>query len=335
MATISVIIPIYNTEKYLRRCLDSIVDQTYADWEAICVNDGSTDSSLSILQEYADRDARFKIIDKPNGGQSDARNAGLDAATGEFINFVDSDDLIHPQTFEIATALAQREHSDIVTWYKDPHFRPALFVRHALGMPIDNTRPRGLKKRFALNAIDYHTTDDAFAHVVQGSGKGMEYPIKRFYVWRHLLRRELAGRVHFVKGLIFEDFLWWSEILLLNPRVTITQLPFYYYFPNFHSTDLGSTRSHKITNWLQGLAYAWELYEEKATDYQRRMWALRCMWPVVNYQIVGKMPLLRDAEGKEAARGKLRELWAKGVFASPPGRREEQCRQKIKHFIDQ
>ena len=82
MSTISVIIPVYNTERYLRRCLDSIANQTYRDWEALCVNDGSTDGSRAILQEYADRDGRFTIIDKPNGGVSDARNVGMDAARG-------------------------------------------------------------------------------------------------------------------------------------------------------------------------------------------------------------------------------------------------------------
>ena len=69
MPSISLIIPVYNVERYLRRCLDSVLVQTYGDWEAICVNDGSTDGSLSILQEYAQQDSRFKVIDKPNGGQ--------------------------------------------------------------------------------------------------------------------------------------------------------------------------------------------------------------------------------------------------------------------------
>ena len=92
MPAISVIIPIYNVEKYLRRCLDSVLNQTFSDWEAICVNDGSPDGSAAILSEYAARDARFKIVNKPNGGLSDARNAGMAVATGDYILYLDSDD---------------------------------------------------------------------------------------------------------------------------------------------------------------------------------------------------------------------------------------------------
>ena len=333
MVTISVVIPVYNTERYLHRCLDSVVNQTYVDWEALCVNDGSTDGSRTILQEYADRDSRFKIIDKPNGGLSDARNAGLDAATGEYINFVDSDDLIHPQTFEIAVALAKRDGSDIVSWYKDPLFRPVLFVRHALGLNIDNALPRGIKHHFSLENIDSYVTNDVFAHAVQGSGKGIKHPIKRCYVVRHLLRRSVAGDVRFVKGLNFEDFPWWSEVLLLNPRVTITQLPFYYYFPNFNSIDLGSKRSHKMDCWIRGIEHTWTLYQEKATQYQQERWERQLLWPIINGQIVGKMVTLRDVEGKEVVSNGLKRLWNLGVFTAPPDRKSAKSQRFIARFI--
>ena len=102
MAAISVIIPVYNVEKYLRRCLDSVLNQTFSDWQAICVNDGSPDASDKILAEYAARDPRFVVVTKENGGLSDARNAGMEHATGEYIMYLDSDDFIHPQTMEIA-----------------------------------------------------------------------------------------------------------------------------------------------------------------------------------------------------------------------------------------
>ena len=119
MPAISVIIPIYNVEKYLRRCLDSVKNQTFQDWEAICVNDGSPDNSATILEEYASHDARFKIVNKENGGLSDARNAGMAVATGEYILYLDSDDFIHPQTMEIAYALAMRDGTDIVSFTYD------------------------------------------------------------------------------------------------------------------------------------------------------------------------------------------------------------------------
>ena len=97
---VSVIVPVYNAEKYLARCLDSLLGQTYGNLEIICVNDGSPDNSLAILHEYAAKDARIKVIDQPNRGVSAARNAGLACASGDFISFVDSDDALVPHCYE-------------------------------------------------------------------------------------------------------------------------------------------------------------------------------------------------------------------------------------------
>ena len=96
---ISVIIPVYNTEQYLKRCLDSIKENTYQYLEIICINDGSTDNSLEILEQYQKDDSRFIIIDQKNSGVSKARNNGLEKATGDYIAFIDSDDWINPKYF--------------------------------------------------------------------------------------------------------------------------------------------------------------------------------------------------------------------------------------------
>ena len=130
MPAISVIIPIYNVEKYLRRCLESVQNQTFQDWEAICVNDGSPDNSADIVREFAARDARFKLVNKENGGLSDARNAGMAVASGEYILYLDSDDFIHPQTLEITHHMAVRDGSDMVAFTYDRIYRPQLMVRH-------------------------------------------------------------------------------------------------------------------------------------------------------------------------------------------------------------
>lgn len=92
MSKLTVIIPVYNTEKYLKRCIESVINQTFLDLEIILVDDGSTDQSASICDDYARRDNRIKVIHKTNGGLSDARNTGIKEATSEFISFVDSDD---------------------------------------------------------------------------------------------------------------------------------------------------------------------------------------------------------------------------------------------------
>lgn len=100
-ALISVIVPVYNVEKYLPKCLDSIVNQTYRNLEIILVDDGSPDNCGTICDEYAKRDNRIRVIHKENGGASSTRNAGLDVALGEYIGFVDSDDMIHPEMYEL------------------------------------------------------------------------------------------------------------------------------------------------------------------------------------------------------------------------------------------
>ena len=114
MAAVSVLIPVYNTEAYLRKCLDSITNQTLQDLEIICVDDGSTDGSADILQEYRRRDSRIRIVTKRNGGLPSARNAGLDAASGEYVGFVDSDDWIEPDMFRRLYEAAKEKDCDVV-----------------------------------------------------------------------------------------------------------------------------------------------------------------------------------------------------------------------------
>ena len=115
MPKVSVIIPVYNTEKYLRRCFDSVVNQTLSDIEIICINDCSTDNSLEILQEYASKDKRIKLIDfKVNKGAAIARNIGIDAATGEYIGFVDSDDFVDLDFYEKLYKKAAETGADAV-----------------------------------------------------------------------------------------------------------------------------------------------------------------------------------------------------------------------------
>lgn len=111
---ISIIVPVYNTEKYLAKCLDSILNQTLQDIEIIVVNDGSKDQSQSVIDRYAIKDHRIFSIYKENGGLSDARNVGLDNSTGEFIAFIDSDDYIESDMLEKMYELTQRHNSEIV-----------------------------------------------------------------------------------------------------------------------------------------------------------------------------------------------------------------------------
>lgn len=113
---ISVIIPVYNAEKYLKECLDSVLNQSLKELEIICVNDGSTDNSLNILKQYSEKDNRVTVIDKKNGGVSSARNAGIEIAKGEYIAFVDSDDYLELNAYELAYSDAKSNNIDILNF---------------------------------------------------------------------------------------------------------------------------------------------------------------------------------------------------------------------------
>ncbi|MBQ2834809.1 MAG: glycosyltransferase family 2 protein [Clostridia bacterium] len=114
MCRVSVIVPVYQVEQYLPRCIDSILAQTYADFELILVNDGTKDGCPAIMQAYADRDSRIRLVHKENGGLSSARNAGLEIASGEYIAFVDSDDWIAPELLEDAVRAADETGAEQV-----------------------------------------------------------------------------------------------------------------------------------------------------------------------------------------------------------------------------
>ena len=111
---ISIIVPIYNVEKYLRECLDSLIHQTLKEIEIICVNDGSTDNSAQILEEYRLKDNRIKVIHKENGGLGSAYNLGIEKATGGYIGFVESDDVARPEMFEDLYSLITEYDCDLV-----------------------------------------------------------------------------------------------------------------------------------------------------------------------------------------------------------------------------
>ena len=113
---ISIIIPVYNTERYLSQCLDSVIGQTYDNLEIICVNDGSMDDSLRVLEQYVQQDSRIKLISQANSGASVARNKALNIALGEYIMFVDSDDWIELDTCEKAIVAIEKYDADVVMW---------------------------------------------------------------------------------------------------------------------------------------------------------------------------------------------------------------------------
>src|SRR5918911_2171312 len=112
---ISVVVPIYNVERYLVECLESVAAQTVADLEVVMVDDGSTDGSAAIARSFADRDARFRLVTQPNGGLGNARNTGVAAATGAFLAFLDSDDVLPADAYELLHGALAETGSDFAT----------------------------------------------------------------------------------------------------------------------------------------------------------------------------------------------------------------------------
>lgn len=122
MPLVSVIIPVYNVEHYLRQCLDSVRAQTLSDIEIICVNDSSTDGSLDILEDYAKKDSRIQVVTQPNGGAGAARNKGLSMAKGKYLSFLDSDDFFEPDMLELAYKKAEEDKADFVVFNSDQYY---------------------------------------------------------------------------------------------------------------------------------------------------------------------------------------------------------------------
>lgn len=129
MCKVSIVIPVFNNEKYLYQCMDSVLNQTLREIEIICVDDGSTDASSRILDEYAEKDSRIKVIHKENGGLVSARKTGVQLATSDYVGFVDSDDWIDPDMYEKLYTRAAENNADIVTsgYYQEGMYTSRLF----------------------------------------------------------------------------------------------------------------------------------------------------------------------------------------------------------------
>ena len=193
--------------------------------------------------------------------------------------------------------------------------------------------PRGLKKIYSLDKIKYFVTDDIFDHSTELSHTGQKWVVKHCYVWRHLIKTDFVRDIDFIKGIIFEDFPWWSKVMLRRPTVTITNLPFYYYFPNLNSIDMGSKEVKKIRNWLTGLKQSFVLYTDTATDYEMQKWQENYMWPVIIYQIARKLKYVTEPEDVKEMQQSLKDLASMGVFDNPPTKTAKKYKILVYDFI--
>lgn len=237
---ISVIIPIYNTAEYLARCLDSILHNTYQNLEIICVNDGSTDNSLIILEQYAAADSRIISVNKANAGVSAARNTGLDIATGDFIAFVDSDDWVHPQYFETLVLVQGQTEADIV------------ICRYI------STGERNQE----FNQIDLKTVEVTSVSNTDAMKIGQ---LKRL-VWGRLYKRSS------ISGLRFENGLQWGEDTIFSIRslcrasnIALISSELYFYFQR----ETSAMRTVALRDKLALARYYVAHYDSVSAEMQR------------------------------------------------------------------
>lgn len=203
---ISVIVPVYKVEQYLDKCVQSIVDQTYRDLEIILVDDGSPDRCGQMCDAWAEKDSRIRVIHKENGGLSDARNAGMALATGEYIGFVDSDDWLAPDFYRVLIQTMAENHCDIVSCRFLPTTDPVPTL------PVSNTL-----------AIQYLDTQESLAELIR-DGKLQQV------VWNKLYRREIVCDTPFAVGKCHEDEFWSYQVIGQSQKIAIVDYLGYYYF---------------------------------------------------------------------------------------------------------
>ncbi len=214
MPEITVIVPVYNVEKYLGKCLDSILSQSFSNIEIICVNDGSTDNSRKILQDYKNKDSRIIILDKKNGGLSSARNAGLNIARGKYISFVDSDDWIENDMLELMYSSMENLNTDI-----------SICQVHQFDeskQKIDDSNPY-----YTLEYFNSSFDNRSFSYLETKSFI-MDVCVM---AWNKLYRRSFLDSLNarFPDGKIFEDGPFFFSIFFNTKKVNIVRKFLYNY----------------------------------------------------------------------------------------------------------
>ncbi len=234
MPTISVIVPVYNVEKYIHRCVDSILTQTFTDFELILVDDGSPDNCGAICDEYAQKDSRVKVIHQKNQGQAAARNHALAIARGQWLTFVDSDDVIHPQMLEHLHRVAEDNGVDIsMCGAVEEKTLPCAFYGTRTGESVRKTMDeRGLEELYDHGEHRY------------------------WVVCGKLIRRQIVEKIPFTHGRFYEDnavaFRW------LHAAGAVADIQERYYF--YQVNPEGTTKSRFSRKQLD---FLWALEEQR------------------------------------------------------------------------
>lgn len=243
MPLVSIIVPVYNVEEYVERCIKSIMMQSHKNLEIILVDDGSTDESGAICDLYKEKDARIKVIHKKNGGLSDARNCGIRNSRGEYLAFVDSDDYIHSDYIEKMLETAVKSGSDIVLCsyrkiYSDgSHADCGVFSLSTDGKDVQNYL---YNRKYGSEIFDI--------------------------AWNKLYKKELFSGIWYPVGRIHEDYGTTYRILYRAEKVVVIPDILYYYV--IRKGSLNQTRNLKSRmDWCQSEKERWEFYSKHGMKY--------------------------------------------------------------------
>lgn len=230
MNKISIIIPVYQVEKYIKRCLDSILSQTYSNLEIILIDDGSRDMSGKICDEYEIKDSRIKVIHQNNAGVSVARNKGLDICTGDYVTFVDSDDFLEPFMYEKMMKKVLEYHCDVVMCdcVKDDGVTQTPYTHDIRSGFYDYDQ---LKKEY-------------YPHLLMM--ENVEYPAT-ISNWLLLFRREMASNIRYIEGVRYSEDLLFGAQLLYNANSFYYMKGVYYY--HYWINSESASHTFKIDKW--------------------------------------------------------------------------------------
>lgn len=242
---VSVVIPIYNVEQYLPKCLASIVHQTLQEIEIICVNDGSTDNCLKILKEFKSKDKRIKIINKENGGLGNARNAGLESAKGEYISFIDSDDYIDKNFLELLYNEAKEDDADVACG----------------GIKRENDG----ETHFLINYSQTVITDDIYQKI--NISKAAQFSFVWNKIYKHTFLKE--NELKFMQDIVFEDLVYTPQIMIKSNTLATVPDTFYHYVKREKSIfqDKGNVDLEKDK--IFALKYMCEYYKNAGIDFNQ------------------------------------------------------------------
>ena len=239
-ALISIIIPVYKVEKYLEKCIQSVINQTYENLQIILVDDGSPDNCGKICDEYAKKDHRIEVIHKSNGGLSDARNKGLEIAKGEYIGFVDSDDYIEADMYEVLYNLLKQYNADVSICNFYTVSQEKIAIKNA-----DN----GIKEYNRIEILKEILLDNNI----------------QSYAWNKLYKRELFGEIKYPVGKKYEDIGTTFYLLEKCNKVVVTGKPEYYYI-NRQDSIVNNVTETTITDYIELIMQRYDYIEENIKE---------------------------------------------------------------------